>query len=220
MPYGPQFRKHSVQPILKRLRFGSICLIIKWNRFGKASIAFMKWFVRENLLLSLCGLNCGLCQMQLGGYCPGCGGGPGNQSCRIARCAMEHGHVAYCWQCAQYPCAEYTAWDTGDSFVIRRNRAKDAERASSDLAAYMLELNERMVVLKALLDGYNDGRRKRFFVACVSLLPISELREAVSLLNEDESLMQKPVADRAAHAALIFRQMAAKSGVELRFRQK
>lgn len=45
----------------------------------------MKGFKRNNQLLSLCGLNCGLCPMHIDGYCPGCGGGAGNQSCRIAR---------------------------------------------------------------------------------------------------------------------------------------
>ena len=51
----------------------------------------MKGFVRENQLLSLCGLNCGLCPMKLDGYCPGCGGGDGNQSCAIARCSIKRG---------------------------------------------------------------------------------------------------------------------------------
>ncbi len=35
----------------------------------------MMGFAREDQLFSLCGLNCGLCPMQLDGYCPGCGGG-------------------------------------------------------------------------------------------------------------------------------------------------
>ena len=46
----------------------------------------MKGFARNDLLFSLCGLNCGLCSMHLDSYCPGCGGGEGNQSCKIARC--------------------------------------------------------------------------------------------------------------------------------------
>ena len=41
----------------------------------------MKGFARAETRFSLCGLNCALCSMQLGGYCPGCGGGAGNQSC-------------------------------------------------------------------------------------------------------------------------------------------
>ena len=55
----------------------------------------MKGFKRENRLLSLCGLNCGLCTMYLGKYCPGCGGGEGNQPCAMARCSLQHPGVEY-----------------------------------------------------------------------------------------------------------------------------
>ena len=48
----------------------------------------MKGFTRTETRFSLCGLNCALCSMHLGGYCPGCGGSPGNQACTIAR--SEH----------------------------------------------------------------------------------------------------------------------------------
>ena len=34
----------------------------------------MKGFTRMETRFSLCGLNCDLCSMHLGGYCPGCGG--------------------------------------------------------------------------------------------------------------------------------------------------
>lgn len=34
----------------------------------------MKGFTRTETRFSLCGLNCTLCSMHLGGYCPGCGG--------------------------------------------------------------------------------------------------------------------------------------------------
>ncbi len=38
----------------------------------------MKGFSREETRFSLCGLNCLLCSMHLGGYCPDCGGGAGS----------------------------------------------------------------------------------------------------------------------------------------------
>jgi hypothetical protein len=50
----------------------------------------MKGFQREDLMFSLCGLNCALCTMKIDNYCPGCGGGAGNQGCSIARCSLEH----------------------------------------------------------------------------------------------------------------------------------
>ena len=67
----------------------------------------MKDFTRSDLLFSLCGLNCGLCPMHLDGHCPGCGGGEGNQSCKIARCSLQHGKPEYCSQCQDFPCEKY-----------------------------------------------------------------------------------------------------------------
>ena len=71
----------------------------------------MKGFTRTEPRFSLCGLNCALCSMHLDGYCPGCGGGAGNQSCGIARCSLEHGGVSFCWQCPEYPCPRYEGFD-------------------------------------------------------------------------------------------------------------
>ena len=87
----------------------------------------MKGFVREDLLFSLCGLNCGLCPMKLDGHCPGCGGGAGNQSCKIARCSLEHGAPSYCFQCGEFPCGRYEGADEYDSFITHQNRLADME---------------------------------------------------------------------------------------------
>ena len=43
----------------------------------------MKGFNRQNQLLSLCGLNCGLCPMNLDKHCPGCGGAMGTSPVRL-----------------------------------------------------------------------------------------------------------------------------------------
>ena len=80
----------------------------------------MKGFKRENQLLSLCGLNCGLCPMFLGKYCGGCG--KGNQSCAIAKCSLEHGKVEYCYECEQYPCEKYLNIEDFDSFITHKRQ--------------------------------------------------------------------------------------------------
>ena len=46
----------------------------------------MKGFTRNETRFSLCGLNCVLCSMHLGGYCPGCGG-------TRALIALAHGNL-------------------------------------------------------------------------------------------------------------------------------
>jgi hypothetical protein len=69
----------------------------------------MKNFQRSNNLFSLCGLNCGLCPMHLDHYCPGCGGGPGNQPCAIARCSQQRGALNTAICAANIPVKSMTA---------------------------------------------------------------------------------------------------------------
>ena len=108
----------------------------------------MKNFTRKEPLVSLCGLNCALCSMHLGGYCPGCGGGEGNQSCAIARCSLQHDGIQFCWECPEYPCPRYEGFDAYDSFVPHRNRQQDAALAREmGLEACMAQLHERMAIL-------------------------------------------------------------------------
>ena len=91
----------------------------------------MKGFHRDNQLFSLCGLNCGLCPMHLNKYCPGCGGGEGNQSCKIAKCSLEHDGVEYCFRCREYPCEKYEHIDEFDSFITHSNRKADLKKNST-----------------------------------------------------------------------------------------
>ena len=84
----------------------------------------MKDFIRTDLEFSLCGLNCGLCSMRLGGHCPGCGGGEGNQSCKIAKCSLQHGKPEYCSHCQEFPCEKYEEIDAVDSFITHQNQKK------------------------------------------------------------------------------------------------
>lgn len=139
----------------------------------------MKGFERENQLLSLCGLNCGLCPMLLGTHCGGCGNG--NQSCKIAKCSLEHDKVEYCYECRQYPCEKYQQIEEYDSFITHRRKKADLEKAQRiGIAQYNLEQQEKTQILSYLLSNYNDGRRKNFFCVAVNLLELSEIQEASS----------------------------------------
>ena len=181
----------------------------------------MKDFVREHPLISLCGLNCGLCTMHLGGHCPGCGGGEGNQSCAIARCSQQHGGVAYCWQCGEFPCRRFGEADAYDSFVPCRGRHKDIERARRiGEAAYLAELDEKIRILQFLLDGFNDGRKKSFYCAAMCFLDLEEIRTVMAELTAREDVDGMERKERAAVAADLFRRMAAQRGVELKLRRR
>ncbi len=179
----------------------------------------MKDFEREDQLFSLCGLNCGLCTMHLGGYCPGCGGGTGNQSCAVARCSLEHGGVAYCYLCAEYPCARYEGIDEYDSFITHRNRRADMEKARRiGPEAYRAEQVKKCEILQTLLETCNDGRRKPLFAAAVNLLELEELNAVLAQLSRGPADL--PVKEKAVQVAELLQMAASRRGIDLKLRKK
>lgn len=181
----------------------------------------MKGFARGETRFSLCGLNCVLCSMRLGGYCPGCGGGAGNQSCALARCSIEHGGLQFCWECPEYPCPRYDGFDDGDSFVPHRDRTKDIANARElGLETYLAVLEEKRAILDALLADYNDGRRKTFFTTAVYLLPLEDLRAVMAALNGRLELTGQPVKERALAAVGLLQESADRQNIRLKLNKK
>ena len=177
----------------------------------------MKGFTRTELRFSLCGLNCALCSMHLGGYCPGCGGGAGNQSCAIARCSLEHGGVAFCGERPEYPCARYEGFDDADSFIPHRSRARDVEQFRALGAdAYLAQLSEKREILGLLLTECNDGRRKTLFTSAACLLPLEDLRAAAEELS---AMPDAPVKEKALTAARLLQDAADRRGVSLKLKK-
>lgn len=177
----------------------------------------MKDFHREDLWFSLCGLNCGLCPMRAGGYCPGCGGGEGNQSCRFARCALTRG-VEYCFLCGEYPCEKYAGVDEYDSFITHQRREKDMQLAKAEgLDAYRAVQRKKAEVLRYLLEECNDGRKKTFYFLAVNLLDWEDLRAAVDRTALDR-LPDRTA--RAAQAAGALKEAASRRGIGLTLRKK
>ena len=181
----------------------------------------MKGFTRTETRLSLCGLNCALCSMHLGGYCPGCGGGAGNQSCAIAKCSMEHSGVPFCWECPEYPCRRYEGFDDGDSFVPHRNRQQDINQAQElGLEAYLAQLEEKRAILEELLTHYNDGRRKTLFNTAVYLLSLEDLRFVMAALDSRTELTGQTVKERALAAVELLQNAADRRGISLKLNKK
>lgn len=180
----------------------------------------MKGFERSDLSFSLCGLNCGLCPMKLGGHCGGCGNG--NQSCRIARCSLEQPEkVEYCFQCGKFPCERYEDIDRFDSFITHQNRMADLRRAKEiGPAAYRREQEEKAGILERLLSQYNDGRRKTLYCVGVNLLPLEALRGIMGQLEEAMAWKTRAQGEKAAYAAALFQQEAKRYKIELKLRKK
>lgn len=157
--------------------------------------------------------------MRLGNHCGGCGNG--NQSCKIARCSLEHGGVEYCYACEQYPCEKYQHIDDYDSFITHRRRKMDFKRAQSiGIEQYNVEQQEKMQILSHLLSHFNDGRRKNFFCTAVNLLELSELREAMEQIRTDDKLPALPLKEQCLFVVEILQKLAAKRKIELKLMKK
>ena len=181
----------------------------------------MKGFTREETRFSLCGLNCALCSMRLGGYCPGCGGGAGNQSCTIAKCSLQHGEVQFCWACPEYPCSRYDGFDDGDSFVPHRNRQKDIALVREiGLEVYLAQLEKKRAILEKLLAHYNDGRRKALFNTAVYLLPLEDLQSVMAVLDGRPELEGQPIKERVLATVELLQEAADRRGISLKLNKK
>lgn len=181
----------------------------------------MKDFRRLDLLFSLCGLNCGLCPMHLGGHCPGCGGGEGNQSCKIARCSLQHGKPEYCSQCREFPCEKYENMDAFDSFVTHQNQKRDLEKQQEiGVEAYKAEQEEKIRILEWLLQNCNDGRKKTFFCLAVNLLELEDLKNVMGQIKPVEKFEELPLKEKAAYVTGQFQKVADEQGVLLKLRKK
>ena len=179
----------------------------------------MKNFKRENLMFSLCGLNCGLCPMNLNQYCPSCGGGEGNQSCSIAKCSLQHGNIEYCFQCENYPCERYENIDKYDSFITHQHQKQDMEKIKGlGIELYSAEQQRKKVLLNHLLNTYNDGRKKTLFCVAVNLLELDELENIINELDVNTSALA--LKERAAHAVRLLKEAACKKGIALKLRKK
>ncbi len=181
----------------------------------------MNNFNRSNLKFSLCGLNCGLCTMHVDNYCPGCGGGAGNQPCAIARCSLQHDGVEFCYLCHEYPCEKYAGIDMFDSFITHCNQLKDFKKVIKiGLDTYMSELAEKMELLKFLLANFNDGRRKSFFCLAVNLLELQDVKSIVKEISANADSENLTIKEKAALAAELFQALAARRNIVLRLNKK
>ena len=148
-------------------------------------------FNRTDGLFSLCGLNCGLCPMQIRGECSGCfNGSTCYQTCPIAPCSVKHGNVDYCFQCSEYPCKRYDGIDWHDSLISHRNQKRDMAKAKEiGIDAYLAKQREKKTILTRLLRDYDDGRHDVFFCLAVNMLDIKDLKSVLKTVDQKTSGM-------------------------------
>ncbi len=153
-------------------------------------------------------------------YCPGCGGGQGNQSCAIAKCSIEKKTYQYCYECEKFPCEKYNNIDNYDSFITHKHRYKDIELAKKmGIEKYNQILKEKRKYLKILLENFNSGRQKTFFYLAINLLDLEDIENVMLQLNRKE-IMTKALKDKSEIAVKLFQKVAQQRNIELKLRRK
>ncbi len=175
-------------------------------------------FNRTDGLFSLCGLNCGLCPMQIRGECSGCfNGSTCYQSCPLAPCSVRHGNVQYCYQCEEYPCRRYDGIDRYDSLISHRNQKKDLAKAKQmGIEAYLSEQQAKKAILTRLLEDYDDGRRDVFYCLAVNMLEVPDLREVLKQADDRAGTMS--LQEKADHVVSLLKSCAEKRNTPLKLR--
>jgi len=84
--------------------------------------------------------------------------------------------------------------------------------------AYEAELNEKIKILKHLLENYNDGRKKSLFCLAVNLLDLQDLNAIMKQLA-GTTATETPIKEKAATAAKLFNESAEKKGITLKLRK-
>lgn len=185
----------------------------------------MEEYRREYPRLSACGLNCGLCPRfftEGASRCPGCGGAgffEKRPSCGVLSCCRRRG-VEYCYECGEYPCKKLEGAECVDSFITHRHMRKDFEAVrQGGLEAYRAGLDEKVEILRALLENYNDGRQKSFFCLAVNLLALEDVKTVMERI-ESEVDAAAPAKQKAALAVGLFNEMARQQSIELKLNKK
>lgn len=196
-----------------------------WYNFNGKEVINVEYKNRAYPLFSACGLNCGLCpRHHTNGVsqCPGCAGvGFSNvhPACGVLSCCQRK-NIEYCFLCEDYPCKKYNGADLSDSFITHKNQFFDLEKAKQiGTESYQIELNEKVRVLKELLNFYDDGRRKSFYCVAVNLLQLEDINLVMGRVAA-EIEPKLPLKIKATFVARLFEEIAEARGLSLKLRKK
>lgn len=88
------------------------------------------------------------------------------------------------------------------------------------MGAYRAEQEEKICILKWLLQNCNDGRKKTFFCVAVNLLELEDVRNVMAQVKSEETFAELSLKEKAAYVTRQFQKAADKQGIVLKLRKK
>ncbi|MCL1849389.1 MAG: DUF3795 domain-containing protein [Clostridiales bacterium] len=151
---------------------------------------------KKHPTIAACGIDCGLCPRYYTAgtsRCPGCGGegfDEAHPSCGVLTCCAKKHSLEVCAECSEFPCAKYNnAAFSRDSFVTHQRMMPNHEMVMEiGLHPFLLLQAERIAFLETALAQHDNGRNKGFFCIAAALLPVEDLKNALSLAAQGDNL--------------------------------
>lgn len=123
-------------------------------------------------VIGCCGLDCGLCPRYYtygASRCPGCCGpdfSDKHPTCSFVTCCVKKRNLEVCAGCSDFPCGKFDK-ETGetDSFITHRRVISNQNMIKeAGIEAFIKQQNQRILLLQAMLAGYDDGRAVKAFI--------------------------------------------------------
>jgi hypothetical protein len=185
---------------------------------------------QEQELAGCCGLYCGLCpryQSKAPSRCLSCHLGEQHNYCSVWRCCVgKRGHHT-CADCPEYPCERLIrvlgVEQEVDSFISHKPALPNLERIREvGMATFLEEQRERLHLLAALLDGYNEGRSMSFYCRATALMPPELVRQAIDAADRERGAEEVADSDLKARAKAMrgsIQELAGQAGIDISLRK-
>lgn len=187
-------------------------------------------FIKKNLTIACCGIDCGMCSRYRSdgeSRCPGCGGSnflEKHPSCGILTCCVKKHHFETCADCSEFPCPRMENWDIADSFVSHKNALSNLNSIKEgDLTAYLEKQAQRMQLLTQFLDDYDEGRSKSMYCLATTLLSLEGLEQSLNQAGEKLKANGIDLDDKKSKAKIlkeVLRARALEEQITLKLRTK
>lgn len=176
---------------------------------------------RKEVIVSACGLNCGLCSRFYTNGASRCSGCDGDElgycclRCGVLKCCKNK-NIDYCYLCQDYPCSKYKN-ALKDSFITHQNiftNFKEIKQIGLDF--YLNNLRQKMDILEKLLANYDDGRRKSFYCLAINLLDLNSIKDIMRNIENDIDLQNIDLKEQVKKIVSLFESKAIDNNIILK----
>jgi hypothetical protein len=162
--------------------------------------------------IGICGLSCRLCPTYHTDGVSRCGGCKSEYrmavGCPFITCAVKKKGIEYCGECDEaVTCKKWQGHREfsrkHDTFVCYQKLEDNIARiAKVGMKAFEKEEKAREKILVEMLQGFNEGRSKRYYFIAATVMEIDELRKALKRAKKDSVGMDIKGRSKLLHAIL------------------